>query len=113
MFRTWSKFNFNEPNNIQEATTQSLWRNTLIRIDGKTVYYKDWKAAGIVYFAHLIDNNGNLASVTFLNFFFGITPKYLSYKSLMHSIPAAWKKMLKNIDHSLGYTPPQVLLYKN
>jgi hypothetical protein len=33
MFKVWSKFNYREPNNIQEAIKQPLWRNSLIRID--------------------------------------------------------------------------------
>jgi hypothetical protein len=40
--------------------------NSLISIDGKTGKYKDWIAAGIKYYADLIDNNGNLASVAYL-----------------------------------------------
>jgi hypothetical protein len=112
MFKTWAKLNYKEPVNIQEAAKQPLWRNSLIQIGGKTIKYKEWLQAGIHNFSHLIDNNGNLASIYFIRNKYGITPKQLTYNSLIHSIPQAWTKMLKTATCSLDYAPRKNVLYK-
>jgi hypothetical protein len=107
IFQTWAKLNFKEPSNAQEVIRQPLWRNSHIKIDGKTVKYKDWNKAGINQIIHLIDNKGNLASQKYLTNKFAIKPKHMAFNSLIHSIPADWKRIIKNESNFLGYTAQQ------
>jgi hypothetical protein len=97
MFQSWAKLNYNEPINIQEVIRQPLWRNSLIKINGKTIKFEDWNKAGIKNISHLIDNKGNLASQNFLRYKYGI----------IHSISVGWKKMIKSGNCTLDYTPQQ------
>jgi hypothetical protein len=106
-FQVWAKLNYKDPKNVQEVIKQPLWRNSHIKIGGKSVKYNDWNLAGISKIFHLIDNKGNLASETYIRKKIGIVPKQLTYTSLIHSIPADWKKMIKTGSDILGYSAHQ------
>jgi hypothetical protein len=106
-FQVWAKLSYKDPKNVQEVIKQPLWRNSHIKIGGKTVKYNDWNLAGISKIIHLIDNKGKLASETYIRNKFGIVPKQLTYTSLIHSIPAEWKKMIKTESNILGYPAHQ------
>jgi hypothetical protein len=107
IFQIWAKLHFKEPTNAQEVVRQPLWNNSNINIDGKTVKYKDWNKAGINHIIHLIDNKGNLASLKYITNKYAIKPKLMDFNSLIHSIPATWKKFIKNGNNYLGYTAQQ------
>jgi hypothetical protein len=104
---SWAKLNYINPQNALEVVNQPLWRNHLIQVDHKTLKYNDWEKMGIKNIFHLIDNNGNLASEIFLKNKYGITPTPLAYNSLVHSIPAEWKKMIKTGINTIGFRDRQ------
>ena len=92
IIKIWSEINY-------EATIQSndhylsmsLWHNSLIRIDKKPIYYKQWCAKGIQTVAHLMKD-----STTFLSFpefkeRFDIETNFLTFYGLISAIKSVKK----------------------
>ena len=51
---SWSKLNFNSL--IYNHYNEILWNNSNIRIDEKTVFYKNWFQSGIKYVKDIFDH---------------------------------------------------------
>ena len=51
-----------EKTNDMNFIYQELWHNTNIKIDNKTIYYKNWINYGIIYIYDLLNENGVLMS---------------------------------------------------
>jgi hypothetical protein len=103
---TWASLKYTEPKNIKEVYAQPLWQNELLTIEGKMIKYNVWNRAGINNIVHIIDNNGRIASLNFIENKYNIRPKQLEYNSLIHCIPKLWKTMIKNTTEHLGYKLP-------
>ena len=74
VLKIWAEINF-EDRIVSENYffNQSLWHNSLIRIDNRPVYYPEWLCAGIAMMKHLKDDSNNLLSLTELQTRYGIT----------------------------------------
>ena len=56
----WSEDFFQETIVSEEHLLSSrLWQNSLIRIQNKPVFYKDWLVKGIMQVKHLMDESSN------------------------------------------------------
>ena len=42
----WAEVNFNNISSLEQYKTQRLWNNSLMRIDRKPVYFREWLAKG-------------------------------------------------------------------
>ena len=102
----WASLKYTEPKNREEVYAQSLWQHELLTIEGKMIKYNAWNSAGIKNIIHILDNNGRIASLKFIENKYNIRPKYLEYNSLIHCIPKVWKDMIKNSNEHLGYNLP-------
>jgi hypothetical protein len=107
MLSTWAMINYREPETISEILRQPIWDNDLLRIGNKTVVYKTWTQAGIYYIADLINNNGQLATINYLNNKYHTIIKQHEYNSLIHCIPKNWKKSIKDAENIAGTTIPK------
>ena len=91
----WSKLNFNSV--IYNHYNEILWNNSNIRIDERTVFYKNWFQSGIKYVKDIFDNEQQ-AYYTFRklqdNYNLPNTD-YLRYLSLVNSIAKDWKSKLR------------------
>ena len=65
----WTEVNFNSNiSSLEQYKTQRLWNNSLIRIDRKPVYFREWLAKGILTVESLIKDETCFLSYTeFLN----------------------------------------------
>ena len=92
----WSKLNFNSV--IYNHYIEILWNNSNIRIEEKTVFYKNWFQSGIKYVKDIFDHEQQ-ANYTFRklqdNYNLPNTD-YLRYLSLVNSIPKDWKSKLRH-----------------
>ena len=51
----WAEVNFNNSiSSLEQYKTQRLWNNSLIRIDRKPVFFREWLAKGILTVESLI-----------------------------------------------------------
>ena len=94
--QTSVNLNFCNWKNTQEVINQPLWYNELIQIDKKFVKYDTWQKAGIKKVYHILDNGGRILNKIQLEEKYDINIKQHEYNSLIHSIPATWKKLIKN-----------------
>ena len=68
ILRIWAEVNFSKKISLQHYKTQRLKNNSLIRIDRKPVYFREWLAKGISTIESLIKDNTRFLSYTeFLN----------------------------------------------
>ena len=90
--KIWSEISYEA--NIQSNDhylSMSLWHNSLIRIDKKPVYYKQWCAKGIQTVVHLMKD-----SIAFLSFSefkerFDIETNFLTFHGLIYAIKSVKK----------------------
>ena len=60
----WSEVNFEQAIVTEDHFFRSsLWYNSLIRIENKPVFYKEWHTKGVTKVKHLMDDNGNFLSL--------------------------------------------------
>ena len=52
----WSKLNLNSVIHVFNHYTEILWNNSIIRIDVKTVFYKNWFQSDIKYVKDIFDH---------------------------------------------------------
>jgi hypothetical protein len=84
----FTKLKYREPTDIQEIIKQPLWNNSV----------------GINNLSDLIVNNGEIATLDFLEHKYRFKCKQMNYNSIMHSIPNAWKKEVKERPNLTGIT---------
>ena len=59
----WSEINFEDKITSEEQfLDQCLWYNSLIRIDNRPIFYKEWFIKGITKVKHLKDDSNNFLS---------------------------------------------------
>jgi hypothetical protein len=87
LFEVWAKLNYVEPEKVEDILKQTLWNNSLLKINGKGFLYKSWANKNITYICDLLDDMGNFASTEYLERKFGVKIKFLEYHSLKHVIP--------------------------
>ena len=95
----WAEVNFNSNiSSLEQYKTQRLWNNSLIRIDRKPVYFREWLAQGILTVESLIKDETCFLSYTeFLN-------KYhckscpLAFSGIIASLKTMKKRFKENID---------------
>ena len=65
MLLIWAEVNFNNNiSSLEQYETQRLWNNSLIRIDRKPVYFREWLAKGILTVESLIKDETCFLSYT-------------------------------------------------
>ena len=65
ILQIWSEISYEDNlNSMEHFLSMSLWHNSLIRIENRPVYYKEWYVKGITKVSHLM-KDGN----TFLSFY--------------------------------------------
>jgi len=96
--KEWCQFTFTtDINNTNQIRMQCIWNNSLIKINNKLIFYRNWHQNGVTNISDLL--NGE----TFLNFEsfqekYDIRCNFLEYYSVLHAIPSEWKKKLRDND---------------
>ena len=94
----WNKL---QNNNIQKDIRKNIiWNNSEIKLNNKTLYYKDWHERGVLYLEHIFDFRTNaFYSFENIQFLYQIpTADFLKYIQLLKSIPKNIKDKLASID---------------
>lgn len=83
-----------------------LWYNENIKVGGKSVMYRHWLAAGVVFVGDLVNKDGEFYSYReFLNMF-NIATNFIEYNGILAAIRHFFQ--IKNIDYlpRQSYNPP-------
>ena len=81
----WSGYNFEK--DVQK-TSKLLWCNSLIRINGRPVLWKECIRQGLMYVHQLYDNGRLINLVEAANYGLSV----MCFNSLVSALPKAWKK---------------------
>ena len=95
MFNVWANLHFTLPCDNEEVCRQDLWHNDNIQKNGHSIIYKEWSDNNINFVQDIIDKDRKIMRKNDIENKYGITCKQLQYQSLVHAIPAQWKKLLK------------------
>ena len=88
----WAEANFEDRiMSENHFLNQSLWYNSLIRIDNHPVFYPEWHRKGITKVKHLKDNSNNFLSLFELQarYRFKVCP--LKYCGLLSALKSLWR----------------------
>ena len=97
----WNLFRgqFSEENmSDYHLRSSPLWYNSLIRVENRPVFYKDWFLKGITKVEHLMDDSGKFISLTGTSFqtIHNLTVHPLTFLGIISSI----KLLLRYIPHN-------------
>ena len=94
--KSWSKFNFEEPTDIDTIIVQPLNFNSFIRINDKPFYSKLY-SKGMKTIQDILDENGNFIDYdSFKNNFEIVNDCKMLYNSIVSAIPQNWKIVIRN-----------------
>jgi len=93
VWKAWCHFNFQE--NIEDPEViyhQSLWYNSLIRVNNKICIYRRWIDAGIMWISNITKEQGNCMFLKHneLEQKYSMTIPFTEYYGLIKSIPKEW-----------------------
>ena len=110
----WSEVFFQETIVSEEHLLSSpLWQNSLIRIQNKPVFYKDWLVKGITQVKHLMDESSNFFSLAAFQIKYNLQVRPLTFFGLISAVNRLRRQNTTSIPVSLSYgSPPLKLLDK-
>jgi len=94
----WCKYNFRGIEkffSVEDVLNQNIWLNSCIKIANKPVIYTLWYNAGIKHIHNLVHHN-RWKSIIDIEQEFGLKILLLDYLGILNSIPASWRRLIKN-----------------
>jgi len=88
------------PQNHLQIQDEILWNDKNITIAGKSIYYKDWHAAGIEKIEDLLNGESKFTSYQNLSQKVGKQFPFTKLLGLINAIPDSWKQKLKTQSRS-------------
>ena len=80
ILQSWSKITFeNDVTSVAQLRSQSLWFNSLIRVENKPIYYKSWASRRILFIRDLMANESTFLSFSDFKDRYSIKPIFLSF----------------------------------
>ena len=85
---------------IYNYGNEIIWNNSNIRVENKTIIFKNWRQSGIKYVKDMFDNDRqNFYTFAALKEKFDLpSSDFLKYLSIFNSLPSARKRSLKTED---------------
>ncbi|XP_030848019.1 uncharacterized protein LOC115926797 [Strongylocentrotus purpuratus] len=92
----WSHYRYYNPVKFKDIMNQSLWNNSHIKIDGKTIMYKKWFDKGILFVKDIMKIDGSFKTFLELQEILQLNQGcYLEYFALLFCMKKEWKRILK------------------
>ena len=97
MLKEWTENAKNDPKLPSIALSETLWQNSLINVNYKQIFFKDFKVHGINFVYDLFNSNGILHKWTEFQQLYKVPDScFMKWYQLCHAIPNDWKNMIKN-----------------
>jgi len=88
----WTEVNFeDEITSESQFLAQSLWHNSLIRINNHPICYREWFQKGVLQVKHLKDGSNYFLSFTDLQNKYSLNVCPLGYHGLLSALKCLWK----------------------
>ena len=104
LMHKWSKFNYHEPQSRETVEDQVLWCNSMIKVTGRWLDYKEYTKMGIYTVSDIRDGNRFLTYEELIRKF-KVRSNWLQYQTLIGAIPAYWKTLLNSEVFFDDYVP--------
>ena len=90
----WAELNYQDQiTSVDSFLAQSLWHNSLIRIMGKPIYYKNWHQSGIDYVNQIIKEKPNVfLSLNEFEQKYHIKVCPLTFCGIVSAVKTLWRK---------------------
>ena len=102
MCETWAEIHHKHLASIAEICNQRICNNSLIRVDFRPIFKKEWNDNDLIHIQDILTDKGTFLSERNINTKYNIQLKTLEYNSLKCAIPSKWKKLIK--ENSNGIT---------
>ena len=91
----WQKLICFTPESKEQILEEIIWNNRFIKINGSSVFYRQWHDAGITKVSDIFKDGSFLTFNEFVSTF-QIKTNFLKYYGLCHAIPQEWINLLKD-----------------
>ncbi len=95
VLKAWAKRNCTEPQTENDISSQVLWHNSKIRINGTPVLYLEAWRKGLLYVHQLIKEDGMFYCYKAFCENYGACISWLEYYSLIRALPYVWKTVIR------------------
>ena len=95
VFQVWHELHNFNPTNGHYVCNELISNNAMLKIAGKVINKKQWKFQEMTHIQHLLNDNGEFATVKYLNDKYAVKIPILSHNSVLSAIPKEWKKIIK------------------
>ena len=95
VIKSWSNYNFKNPESVTEVISQAIWFNSFIKIGKKTIFYRKWYDKGARYIKDLLNGNRIIMSYAEFTQKFNIQVDFVTYYGVICAIPTEWKDLIK------------------
>ena len=104
----WQTVNQHTPRTKEQILEEIIWNNRFIRIEDRSVYYKEWHKSGVTKVKDILDKNKFLTPNQFCNKFRLKSSNFLKYLALCSAIPRDWIQTLKDTHETPAPIPGTV-----
>ena len=92
MLTVWQDLHSKAPSDAEEYTSEILWNNRFIKIDGRPIYYASWYENGVTTIGDLLDENKKFLTYKSLLDKFDLRTNFLTYNGVIATIANSWKE---------------------
>ena len=95
MLTVWQDLHSKAPSNAEEYTSEILWNNHFIKIDGRPIFCASWHEKGVITIGDLLDDNNKFLTFKSLLEKYDLRTNFLTYNGVIAAIPKSWKESIQ------------------
>ena len=85
----WAEINFeNKIGSYNHFLSTNLWHNSLIRVEGRPIFFKEWSSKGIHKVSHLMKDSNSFLSYAEFKECHNVKVNFLSFYGLLFALKA-------------------------
>ena len=104
----WAEINFeNKIGSYNHFLSTNLWHNSLIRVEGRPIFFKEWSSKGIHKVSHLMKDSNSFLSYAEFKECHNVKVNFLSFYGLLFALKALKATFKDNLrDTTTFYEDP-------
>ena len=108
----WENVCTEQPEDIQDIIKQSIWNNKFILREGDSIFYPSLHGKGLLFIRDLLEETGSFLNWSIVKEKFSLANEdYMSWMSVIQSIPTYWQKEIAVISSYMNtpnYSPSHI-----
>ena len=106
--KCWSELQRIQIPTVEVIQNQTIWENRYITISNKPFLWNNWFQKGILHVHDIINENGEFLDHNEIKEKYGINCNFLEALQIRHSLPIAWRQMIRDRPVTLKIREPFV-----